>query len=87
MNLASTGFPAADRSKLVSAEDAVRLIRDGDTVATGGFVGVTCYTTSAFVHAKLGAALRDSDIPAHIFDSASEAQTRLAELVREPRGR
>jgi propionate CoA-transferase len=56
-------------------------------VATGGFVGVTRYTTSAFVHAKLGAALRDSDIPAHIFDSASEAQARLAELVREPRGR
>jgi propionate CoA-transferase len=31
--------PAA-RGKLVSALDAVRLIRDGDTVATGGFVGV-----------------------------------------------
>ena len=28
------------RGKLVSAADAVRLIRDGDTVATGGFVGV-----------------------------------------------
>jgi propionate CoA-transferase len=29
-----------DRSKLVSAADAVRLIRSGDTVATGGFVGI-----------------------------------------------
>jgi propionate CoA-transferase len=29
-----------ERHKLVSAADAVRLIRDGDTVATGGFVGV-----------------------------------------------
>jgi propionate CoA-transferase len=26
--------------KLVGAEDAVRLIRDGDTVATSGFVGI-----------------------------------------------
>ncbi|GAC1343307.1 MAG: acyl CoA:acetate/3-ketoacid CoA transferase [Acetobacteraceae bacterium] len=30
----------AARGKLVSALDAVRLIRDGDTVATGGFVGI-----------------------------------------------
>ncbi|MBS0494153.1 MAG: acyl CoA:acetate/3-ketoacid CoA transferase, partial [Proteobacteria bacterium] len=29
-----------DRSKIVSAQEAVRLIRDGDTVATGGFVGI-----------------------------------------------
>ncbi|HRE18363.1 MAG TPA: acyl CoA:acetate/3-ketoacid CoA transferase [Rhodocyclaceae bacterium] len=28
------------RSKIVSAAEAVRLIRDGDTVATGGFVGI-----------------------------------------------
>ena len=28
------------RNKIVSAADAVRLIRDGDTVATGGFVGI-----------------------------------------------
>jgi propionate CoA-transferase len=31
---------ASPRGKLVSALDAVRLIRDGDTVATGGFVGI-----------------------------------------------
>ena len=28
------------RNKIVSAAEAVRLIRDGDTVATGGFVGI-----------------------------------------------
>jgi propionate CoA-transferase len=31
-------FPLRKKSKVVSAADAVRLIRDGDTVATGGFV-------------------------------------------------
>src|SRR3954447_18096327 len=29
-----------DKGKIVSAEAAARLIRDGDTVATGGFVGI-----------------------------------------------
>jgi propionate CoA-transferase len=33
-------MPAATRNKIVSAADAVARIRDGDTVATGGFVGV-----------------------------------------------
>ncbi|MBK8399716.1 MAG: acyl CoA:acetate/3-ketoacid CoA transferase [Propionivibrio sp.] len=33
--------PAAEkRNKIVSAAEAVRLIRDGDTVATGGFIGI-----------------------------------------------
>ena len=32
--------PLAHKGKIVTAEEAVRLIRDGDTVATGGFVGI-----------------------------------------------
>ena len=30
----------AEKGKIVTAAEAVRLIRDGDTVATGGFVGI-----------------------------------------------
>ena len=32
--------PLRRQGKRVSAADAVRLVRDGDTVATGGFVGI-----------------------------------------------
>ena len=35
-----TGNQPAKKDKIVSAAEAVRLIRNGDTVATGGFVGI-----------------------------------------------
>jgi propionate CoA-transferase len=30
----------SEKGKVVTAAEAVRLIRDGDTLATGGFVGI-----------------------------------------------
>ena len=36
----AASLSASDTGKIVSAREAVRLIRSGDTVATGGFVGI-----------------------------------------------
>ena len=36
----AVGSHSAPRNKIVTAAEAVRLIHDGDTVATGGFVGI-----------------------------------------------
>ena len=38
--LPTATLPSQDNGKIVSAREAVRLIRDGNTVATGGFVGI-----------------------------------------------
>ena len=41
------------------------------------YVGVTRYTTSAFLRARLGDALRERDLTPHIYETAAEAAARL----------
>ena len=90
--------------KIVSAREAVRLIRDGDTVAIGGFIGiglalevvhelaalsaatdgVTRFTTSSFMRAKLGRALESRGVAPHIYQSEGEAAGAIrATLARQ----
>ncbi len=38
--LSSLASQSPQKNKVVTAEEAIRVIRDGDTVATGGFVGI-----------------------------------------------
>jgi propionate CoA-transferase len=56
-----TQIRAPDSGKLVTAEEAVRLIRDGDTIATGGFVGIGFAEEIA---AALEAQFLSKDVPA-----------------------
>lgn len=52
-------------------------------VAGAYYSQVTRYTTSAFVHAKLGSALRERGVTPHIFDSAAEAAAQLSTLSHD----
>jgi|tagenome__1003787_1003787.scaffolds.fasta_scaffold20984519_4 propionate CoA-transferase len=54
---------ALDRGKLVSAEEAASLIRDGDTVATGGFVGIGFPEEIAIEIEKLYLAKEEHPVP------------------------
>jgi len=47
--------PSPYRHKIVSAAEAVLLIHDGDTVATGGFVGIGLSTPPARATANTAA--------------------------------
>jgi propionate CoA-transferase len=47
------------------------------------YSGVTRYTTSGFLRIKLGDALRRRQLAPHIYESAGEARTHLAELGRD----
>ena len=41
------------------------------------YIGVTRYTTSAFLRARLGDALREHDLAPHLYETAAEAAARL----------
>ncbi len=65
----------------------VDMVRD---VAQARYSNVTRYSTSAFVHAKLGAALADRGVQPDIFSSVGEASAHLDRLVggaRQPSSR
>src|SRR6516164_212199 len=55
---------ALDSGKIVTAEDAARLIRNGDTIATGGFVGIGFAEEVALAIETLYLAKDDQTAPA-----------------------
>ena len=55
---------ALDSGKIVSAEEAASLIRDGDTIATGGFVGIGFAEEVALAIETLYLAQGDPTVPA-----------------------
>ena len=55
---------ALDSGKIVTAEEAASLIRDGDTIATGGFVGIGFAEEVALAIETLYLAKRDQTVPA-----------------------
>ncbi len=50
------------------------------------YSGVTRYTTSGFLRAKLGDALQNREVAPHIYESADEARVHLRELEQQVAG-
>ena len=50
------------------------------------YSGVTRYTTSSFLRAKLGDALKQRALAPHIYESAEEARNHLRDMEREKTG-
>ena len=67
---------ALDSGKIVSAEEAASLIRDGDTVATGGFVGIGFAEEVALAIETLYLAKGDHDGSCHRQAAQSHAGLR-----------
>src|SRR6266436_9652009 len=64
VHLTLAPIKALDSGKIVSAEEAASLIRDGDTVATGGFVGIGFAEEIALAIETLYLAKGDPTVPA-----------------------
>ncbi len=77
-----TGSELPRRSKIVSAADAVRLIRRGDTVATGGFVGIgfaegiACALEALFLSEEPGPFGRPADLTLVYAAGQGDGKTR-----------
>ena len=50
------------------------------------YSGVTRYTTSSFLRAKLGEALKQRAVAPHIYERAEEATSHLRDLERKKAG-
>ena len=76
------GGGLSHRNKIVSATDAVRLIRPGDTLATGGFVGIgfaegiACALESLFLADDPGSLGRPSDLTLVYAAGQGDGKTR-----------
>ena len=64
VRLALAPVKALDSGKIVTAEEAASLIRDGDTIATGGFVGIGFAEEVALAIETLYLAKGDQPVPA-----------------------
>jgi acyl CoA:acetate/3-ketoacid CoA transferase len=64
------------KQKLVTADQALALVRDGDTVAFSGFVGTG--TPEALMRTKLGEGLARRGLSPHVFETRAEAQAYAA---------
>ena len=58
----TSSLRASDTGKIVTAREAVRLIKDGDTVATGGFVGIGFAENIAVALEELFLESQDADV-------------------------
>ena len=78
-----TEKPSEKRLREAREKGDVPRSRDlsGALVVLAGVAALMSGGERAFVHAKLGAALRDRNLSPHIFDSAEEARGRLGELA------
>ena len=77
-----------EKGKVVSAADAVKLIRDGDTLATGGFVGIGFAEEIAIAIEQRFVSSRDAEASALARPDQTEfgrRQRHLSLLATTPR--